>query len=139
MPPVHLTCTDRGQHRRRVLATMVEVDADNPDRAHARWHVGRVRSVLYEFPPLAELGEPRTVMPLDDAPPRKRARTWAEVNEARMRERGEESRRLREAAVLVFACPSCRRRPRWSRDRLDQLCDLAAADDVGVIDLSRCE
>ena len=62
-----------------------------------------------------------------------------------MEYRPEEAQKLIDTKVLVFACPSCRRRPRWRRDNLDRLCD-AATDINGapeghepVLDLSRCE
>ncbi len=41
-------------------------------------------------------------------------------------------------AVLVFCCPTCTRRPRWPRARLDALCDGASTEGI-PLDLSNLE
>jgi hypothetical protein len=146
--PVNLICTDRGQHRRRDLAFMTEVGADYPMKRDpvfngvtARWHVGPQTGnwpggrVVVSQRPLAEVRERITVFSLEDFD-----RYGGEPGHwNRSDDVGEERRRAAEqklidAQVLVFACPSCRRRPRWRRDNLDKLCD-AVSPEVTVADM----
>jgi hypothetical protein len=143
MSTVRLICSDRGQHTRRDLVRMIEIDAEHPmprvnspivRGVETRWHAS---AWLAGNAPLAELGERRTVLPLNDSIPTDRSA------DRRERRRGEADKLIR-ANVLVFVCPSCQRRPRWRREKLDRLCDATAATDTTgfsdvVLDLSQCE
>ena len=116
---VQLICTDRGQHPQRDIVEMVERSVKAPPGAAARWQVQWRDSWIY---------------------PRQRGgRTWQPVLPLHPKYPTDPQRDIIEADVLVFACPTCTRRPRWPRASLDALCDAASAEDIAALDLSHLE
>jgi hypothetical protein len=117
---IQLICTDRGQHPPRDIVEMLQ-PLRQPEGSAGRWQVRwrdawvRPRRKTFWLP----------VLPLDP-----KYNPGLEVGL---------SRDLIEAEVLVFHCPTCARRPRWARQRLDTLCDGASAEGVATLDLSRLE
>ena len=117
---VQLICTDRGQHSPRDMVEMVEmVDWSRwPwEGSTARWHVRWRDAWVYS----------------------RRKAFWQPVLPLQPKYPGDLHRDLVEADVLVFRCPTCARRPRWPRHRLDELCDRASAEALPPLDLSLLE
>jgi hypothetical protein len=125
---VHVMCTDRGQHSPRELAVMVRrplMPLGLPDNVTARWHV-----VVRDSWLRARAGRHVPVVPVGG------------YSHNLLQE-------LIEADGLEFRCPTCRRRPRWRRDKLDELCERVCADYFATpvterppsasVDLSRLE
>jgi hypothetical protein len=116
---VQLICTDKGQHPPRDIVEMLDFSRWPPANSAGRWQVRwREAWVRLRRSPHKRTWEP--VVPVGGYS-------------------GDLARELIEAEVLVFCCPSCRRRPRWRRDHLDELCDRASAEGMYTLDLSRLE
>ena len=116
---IELVCTDRGQHAARDIVTMVDRSLWPVDGSPARWQVVWRDAWVY---PRRKQTPWHPVWPLDSIP-----------GDLKL------DRRIREADVLEFRCPTCTRRPRWRRERLDELCDRASAQGETRLDLSRLE